>query len=347
MRRFYDEYFYVPKQGKIRDKVFSARITFSIFIMLLLLFAAGYAAFAYFSNDTNISIDTISSARYELEYSVKKESDSPVTPVSDGSYLLASGTYTVTITGKDIADSAVTGFCIVDINGTRYHTAQIGTDINETTGERETLAFTLVVPPDIDAQVTFAAHWGTSTNYGYISGEAPEDTYIVNGETITAAERVDLFMHKSSDRVYIVQPGDTLSGIAAEFDTTVFKIIAYNNLKEAHIIHAGDEIRIPPKDYEIPDKVSTPETTNETNETTGVKTPDTTAETTAVTTTGTATETSETDPDTTSVETYEPETSDTDNSGAETDSMPDETGETESTTADNDKSTSDTTGNTT
>jgi len=46
-------------------------------------------------------------------------------------------------------------------------------------------------------------------------------------------------------RVYRVQPGDTLSAIAARFDTTVAAIVNLNNLKSANQLTVGERLRIP------------------------------------------------------------------------------------------------------
>ncbi len=45
---------------------------------------------------------------------------------------------------------------------------------------------------------------------------------------------------------YVVQPGDTVSGIAADHDTTVRRIVAANDLPAAgNLIYAGEVLRIP------------------------------------------------------------------------------------------------------
>lgn len=46
-------------------------------------------------------------------------------------------------------------------------------------------------------------------------------------------------------RTYTVRPGDTLSGIAAKFGTTVAKIAALNNITNPSMIHAGQVLKIP------------------------------------------------------------------------------------------------------
>ena len=49
----------------------------------------------------------------------------------------------------------------------------------------------------------------------------------------------------AADTTYIVQPGDTLSKIAAEFGTTVAEIVAANNIENPNVIRSGQELIIP------------------------------------------------------------------------------------------------------
>lgn len=49
----------------------------------------------------------------------------------------------------------------------------------------------------------------------------------------------------TTDEIYVVKSGDTLSGIAANYGTTYQKLAAYNNIANPNIIHVGQKIKIP------------------------------------------------------------------------------------------------------
>jgi LysM repeat protein len=51
----------------------------------------------------------------------------------------------------------------------------------------------------------------------------------------------------TSDMVYTVKSGDTLSGIALKYNTTYQKLAEYNNISNPSIIYVGQKIRIPGK----------------------------------------------------------------------------------------------------
>lgn len=48
---------------------------------------------------------------------------------------------------------------------------------------------------------------------------------------------------------YTVKKGDTLSTIAKRFGSTVEALVASNGIKNKNVIHVGQVIQIPTKDY--------------------------------------------------------------------------------------------------
>lgn len=49
----------------------------------------------------------------------------------------------------------------------------------------------------------------------------------------------------TSDTVYTVKSGDTLSGICAKYNADWKQVASYNNIKNPHLIYAGQKIKIP------------------------------------------------------------------------------------------------------
>lgn len=170
MRELYDEYFYVPEDGKVRDKVMLARTALTVVIMLLCLFAMSITAYAYFSNDSTTHVSAIKTADYTLGVVVKNTETSEVQASiseTEFKYELAPGEYTVILNKHGTAS---TGFCVInDI----YHTQQIGVSGDEVVSS---ITFTLEISKQ--TTVTFKPHWGTSSKYGYSDQEAD---YIKDG----------------------------------------------------------------------------------------------------------------------------------------------------------------------
>src|SRR5437762_13218805 len=55
-----------------------------------------------------------------------------------------------------------------------------------------------------------------------------------------------------ADTTYLVQPGDTISGIAARYGTTVDAIVTANNLPNRSTIYTGQTLTIPTGNPEPP-----------------------------------------------------------------------------------------------
>ncbi len=173
MKELYRQFFYVPKEGRVREKVMLCRTALTVAIIVLCLIAMSLTAYAYFSSSVSSSFSTIKAANFKSEISVS-DSDGNVFSVNEqGIVDLTPGTYTVEIVSAD-KSSAKTGFCIVTLNGDKYHTQQI-----EKNGEG--VIFTLKI--SADTRVDFDDHWGTSSYYGYENAEK-NPHYITKGKDI-------------------------------------------------------------------------------------------------------------------------------------------------------------------
>ena len=256
--------------------------------------------------------------------------DGAVTIARDGKYqtaTLPAGDYTIKLEhGSSTAD---TGFCVITIGDTVYHTGQIGEDVARGLERDASVTFTLKV--DVETNIKILSHWGTSSKYGYTdSAKYIQDSGALDlrvpmmstgtpgdnddqggsGETTTPPET------EPAEVIYTVVSGDNLTKIANKYDTTVAKLKAYNGLT-SDVIVVGNVLKIPPADYVVPETTTAPETAETT-------TPETTApaETTGTTETTESTEPEETEPTATetqpATESSEPETSGSEQTGETT-----------------------------
>ena len=191
MRKLYNEFFYIPKYGKIREKVMLARVAMTVVIMVVCLAAMSITAYAYFSHNVTSGSNTIKAASFYTDVTVQITAEDGTfvetitTNTSDhkshSAELSANKTYTITVKHND-RSTAQTGFVIVTAEGceTRYHTQQLGRD-----GNGNTYTITFKLTPGANTIVTFRSHWGTSTYYGY-AGDSDNniEEYILDGEDI-------------------------------------------------------------------------------------------------------------------------------------------------------------------
>ncbi len=191
MRELYNKFFYIPKHGKIREKVMLARVAITVVIMVVCLAAMSITAYAYFSYNITSGSNIIKSASFYTDVTVQITAedgtavDTITTNTSDhkshSAELSANKTYTITVKHND-RSTAQTGFVIVTADGceTKYHTQQLGRD-----GDGNTYTITFKLTPGANTVVTFRSHWGTSTYYGY-AGDSDNniEEYILDGEEI-------------------------------------------------------------------------------------------------------------------------------------------------------------------
>lgn len=191
MRKLYNEFFYIPKHGKVREKVMLTRIAMTVTIVIMCLAAMSITAYAYFSYNITSGSNIIKSASFYTDVTVQITAedgtavDTITTNTSDhkshSAELSANKTYTITLKHND-RSTAQTGFVIVTAEGceTKYHTQQLGRD-----GDGNTYTITFKLTPGANTVVTFRSHWGTSTYYGY-AGDSDNniEEYILDGEDI-------------------------------------------------------------------------------------------------------------------------------------------------------------------
>ena len=71
MRKLYNEFFYIPKYGKIREKVMLARVSMTAVIMAVCLVAMSITAYAYFSYNVTSGSNAIKAASFYTDVTVQ------------------------------------------------------------------------------------------------------------------------------------------------------------------------------------------------------------------------------------------------------------------------------------
>lgn len=82
-------------------------------------------------------------------------------------------------------------------------------------------------------------------NYRASLGQKFYDKYAGKKVEIPQESAQEVQKPVTSDVIYMVKSGDTLSGIAQKYNTTYQKLAEYNNIPNPSIIHIGQKIRIP------------------------------------------------------------------------------------------------------
>ena len=181
MRKLYNEFFYIPKHGKVREKVMLTRVAMTVMIMVMCLAAMSITAYAYFSYNVTSGSNIIKAANFEANVSITDSNNDPVTVTKDGKVQTANldaGKYTIELTkGNSTAD---TGFCVISIGDKTYYTDQIGVDVKKDLTDA-TVKFDLWLSSPTKLEVL--SHWGTSVYYGY-GDDGRTEIFIVSGNVL-------------------------------------------------------------------------------------------------------------------------------------------------------------------
>lgn len=193
MRKLYNEFFYIPKHGRVREKVMLTRIAMTVTIVIMCLAAMSITAYAYFSYNISSGSNIIKAAHFETKVSIQITDENgeavDIKPITSNYQthkveLNAGKSYTVTVTPTENS-TAKTGFVVVTAEGCdqTYHTQQLGIDENVTDGETPSITFKLMITDS--TEVRFLAHWGTSTFYdAYKNKGDTEELYIIRDEEV-------------------------------------------------------------------------------------------------------------------------------------------------------------------
>lgn len=295
MRKLYREFFYVPKYGKVQDKVMVTRLTMLAVLVVSCLAVMGFTAFAYFQSGVTSDRNMLHSAHFETDVSVRisSASGSEVTVLtsdhkSHKATLTGGQAYYITIS-HTTRSTAKTGFVILTADGceTSYHTQQLGKDRY---GNTETISFT--VTPTGNTTLIFRSHWGTSSFYAEFHDVGTNsDRYILNGEKVTIPITGAAASTKKPESVPEQKPtepvketapeetvpeetvpeetapavvthkvveGETLKKIADLYGTTIEHLVVYNHIEDSNSILIGQTLNIPPADWVLPGSSAQP-----------------------------------------------------------------------------------------
>ncbi len=202
MKRIYEEYLYVPEDGKIKEKVFIMRVAVAIVCMVCCLSAMGFSAYAFFSSSITSGSNTIMAATYNAEIIVAEnkqdgkgetlEEIEPSTQAGDMVHTFqldsqenSAKEYTVGITATG---NAKNGYCKIEILGADnevsdwYYTISIGQEM--------TLSFTIKCYES--AKVRITANWGSCS-------ETDSAKIIEQNEKITIGNPTSGILDDTSD----------------------------------------------------------------------------------------------------------------------------------------------------
>lgn len=290
MRKLYNEFFYIPKHGKVREKVMLTRIAMTVTIVIMCLAAMSITAYAYFSYNITSGSNIIKAANFEANVSITDSNNDPVTVTKDGKVQTANldaGKYTIELTkGNSTAD---TGFCVISIGDKTYYTDQIGVDVKKDLTDA-TVKFDLWLSSPTKLEVL--SHWGTSVYYGY-GDDGRTEIFIVSDAT------VDLTTNTTSGE------GQSETGTDQSEETTTTSTNTTTGTESSSTQTPESTTTTPSTETSTPVETSPPETT-------GTSEPTSTTEPVTQTTEPASTETTaETQPATETTET-------TDTTGAPT-----------------------------
>ena len=243
MKKWIKSALYIPKHTKPTDSNIMRLLLPSFLGIVLCMICLAGMTWAWFSASVQTAPQTITAANYDITVTVTDEEGESV---SLNKLLIAGQAYTVKLMATGTAKK-FGGYCVVPSGGTSLYTVSLKPD--------DSLTFTLI-PPE-NATYTFTAVWGS------YSGKPNIQDGCTVGEksgAMTAPKAPEKQQPETEgENIHVVQSGDSLWKIAQQYDTTVEKLTAYNDIDKDALLQIGQEVKIPPADYEIPEEpVSAP-----------------------------------------------------------------------------------------
>lgn len=204
-KKIFHEFFCVPQNAKMTDKVFKVKIGFSVLTLIAVCAVFCSGTFAWFNSQQRSMVSPIIAA----EYSLTIETDGTVVETKEYICPLATEdchTFIITAGG-----TATTGYCEIKAGDQTYTTVAIpkGQSIR------------LIIVAAQGTQISFSPQWGTATS-----------------EPI--AEKLEI--SQTSYQVYTAAEQVTLEQIAEYYKVPAEDILLYNGISE---IAVGAILKIP------------------------------------------------------------------------------------------------------
>lgn len=210
---------------------------------------------AWYTASVETPTQKLTSACYEVTVkSVTESAGTEILPIENGSYPLAEGTtYTVILTASGTVKECG-GYCLIQNDaGEKTYT--------QTFKPEESI--TVQFQPTVSGNYTFTGVWGSPpvdaktvitgvpATADRMEERDPDNVPILDGAQSFDATKSEESALEAVDDTYIVQPGDTLSGIAKKYNTTSAKLAAYNHMDNPDLIKGGQILKIPPQGYVV------------------------------------------------------------------------------------------------
>ena len=232
MKNWIKSVLYVPKHEKPTDENILRLLLPSFAGIILCMVCLVGMTWAWFSAGVQTSPQTIAAGHYDITVTIDGE------PVDTSRMLQAETTYTITLTASGTAPSG--GYCLIE---NESKTVRRYTQVFKPNAIIE-IQFT----PPANGIYTFTGIWGS------IPEGVKEDDMIREAGTPPLPNAPEAQQPAADESVYTVQSGDSLWEIAEQYEgLSADQIAAYNGIDNVDKLHTGQEIKIPPADYEMPE----------------------------------------------------------------------------------------------
>lgn len=139
MKKLYHEYFHIPENGKISDKVMLGRTVVAALCVILCLCAFSVSTYAYYYMTVVSSGNTVQAATFKVEVYLDG-SDTPATAYASGIYTIPTGTHTVKLMKTGTAEKV---YFLINNNGVETYTGYLSGEDSFTISVETTATLTL------------------------------------------------------------------------------------------------------------------------------------------------------------------------------------------------------------